>query len=186
MMITDIISSEECKLYPVTSDKIELRMVYGLKEADNLVFLRHKYLENHLLTESSIEEDRKLDEESIHVLYQMNNIIIGGIRFTDLELKSCPVRKLGVLDKFNINLNSNACEAGRFFLKLEYRSKSLKLLRMTSKLIKESNKYEYYIAICHDHFVPLYNRLTTINLANNFSLPGRDKNYNLILGEFGE
>jgi len=182
MMITDTISREKYKYSPFTPNNLELRVVYGLKESANLASLRQGYLEDYLLTENATEEDKKIDAQSIHILYQINNQLIGGIRFTDLGLKSCPIRNLGILSKLNINLN--ICEAGRLFLKPEFRSKSLQLLRMTSQLMSELGKYEYYMAICHDHFLPLYNQLTTINLANNLSLPQRDKNYNLILGKF--
>jgi len=180
-MITDTISRDEYKHFPLATNKVELRVDYGLKKAGNLASFRRRYLEDYLLTDNAIEEDKKIDAQSIHVLYQINNHTIGGIRFTDLRLKSCPIRNLGILGEFNIN--SSICEAGRFFLKPEFRSNSLKLLRMTSQLMSEVGEYEYYMAICHDQFVPLYNRLITINLANTLSLPHRDKNYNLILGK---
>jgi hypothetical protein len=184
MTTTETNSFAENRNIPEIPDKVELRMVYGLSELSNIASFRQKYLKDYLLTEDAIEEDKKLDAKSIHVLYQVRNQTIGGIRFTDLSLKSCPVRALGVLDKINITINSNICEAGRLFLKPEFRSQSLKLLRMTSKLINESGKYDHYIAICHEQLIPLYNELTTINLANNISLPRRGKNYNLILGKF--
>lgn len=166
----------------IPSSGARVTAFFGMPTGNHLSSLRRHGNAGHLLSDSALKDEALNDSLSVHVLFEANDELVGGIRFTSLKEKSCPINKLGVSEI--CDLNFNVCEAGRFFIQPEFRSRSLLYLRAASQLMIDISDYQYYAAICQDQFLPLYSRLTTINLANNLSLPERKRKYNLILGKF--